>query len=194
MELWIGILILLAVIFVWFLRKFGSPQATAQTLLREYEAFERSGLPEDEGLFQMLAARGGWRALPGPFLLELTKRLVSKENLIAFVILAERYRLLESDLVRIASSAGSGREGVSLAVDKVAVVLIDLHNRLSERAVLGPEFVRVGGVLRRMPKWAVKIEGLFDRVETAMSYQSPQDSDLVFQLAHHIGQRQAEDA
>lgn len=194
MELWIGIFILLAVIFVWFLRKFGSPQATTQTLLREYEAFERSGLAEEERLFQMLATRGGWRSLPGPFLRELAKRLASKENFIAFVILAERYRLLESDLVRIASSAGSVCEGVSLAVDKVAVALIDLHNRLADRTVLGPEFVRVGGLPRRLPKWAVKFNRLFDLAETAISYQTPQDSELVLQLAHHIGQRRAEDA
>lgn len=194
MELWIGIFIFLAVIFVWFFRKFGSPEATARTLLREYEAFERSSLPEEERLFQMLAARGGWRLLPGLFLRELAKRLASKEDLIRFVILAERYRLLESDLVRIASSAGSVREGASLAVDKVAVMLIDLHNRLTERAVLGPGFATVGGVARPLPKWAAKINRLFDRAETTISYQTPQDAELAFHLAHRIGQHQAEDA
>ena len=194
MELSIGIFILLAVIVVWFLRKFGSPQATVQTLLSQYETFERAGLAEEERLFQMLATRGGWRSLPGLFLRELAKRLASKEDLVRFVILAERYRLLESDLVRIASSTGSVREGASLAVDKIAVMLIDLHNRLAESTVLGPGFAKVGGVARPLPKWAAKINRLFDRAETTISHQTPQDAELAFQLAHRIGQRQAEDA
>jgi len=118
MELWIGIFILLAVIFVWFLRKFGSPQATERTLLSEFEAFERSGLAEEERLFKLLATRGGWRSLPHPFLHELASRLENKENVIRFIAFSERHQLDRSIFAQLAKE-----QDVEMALFGVASLL-----------------------------------------------------------------------
>ena len=139
MELWIGIFILLAVIFVWFLRKFGSPQATAQTLLSEYEAFERSGLAEEERLFKLLATRGGWRSLPHPFLHELASRLENKENIIRFIALSERHQLDRSIFAQLAKE-----EDVEMALFGVASLLASFGNRLQDRGSFNEaEFVQL---------------------------------------------------
>lgn len=131
MELWIGIFVLLAVVFVWFLRKFGSPQATAQTLLREYEAFERSGLAEEERLFKLFATRSGWRSLPHPFLRELASRLGNKEDVIRFIALSERHQFDRSRFARLAQE-----EDAEMALLGVASLLASFGNRLQDRGRL----------------------------------------------------------
>ncbi len=139
MELWIGIFILLAVVVVWFLRKFGSTQATAQTLLSEYDAFERSGLPEEERLFKLLATRGGWRSLPHPFLHELASRLENKENVIRFIALSERHQLDRSIFAQLAK-----QQDVEMALFGVACLLASFGNRLQDRGSLNEaEFVQL---------------------------------------------------
>jgi hypothetical protein len=139
MEFWIGIFILLAVIFVWFLRKYGSPEATAQTLLKQYEAFERSGLPEEERLFKLLATRGGWRSLPHPFLRELALRLGNKENVVRFIALSERHQFDRSHFGRLAKE-----EDVEMSLFSVATWLASFGNRLQDQGRLSEtEFVQL---------------------------------------------------
>ena len=105
---------------VWFTWRFSRPEMTAKTLLQQYHEFERLGLSESERLLKLFATRGGWRALPGQFLRELTVRLGSKDDVISFIILTERYgfdreripRLiaggdLQSSMASIARSLGS---------------------------------------------------------------------------------------
>lgn len=142
MEFWIGIFIFLGVVFVWFLRKFGSPKATVRTLLKEYEASERSGLPEKERLFKLLATRGGWRSLPHPFLHELGSRLGNKENVIRFIALSERHQLDRLHFARLAKE-----EDIEMALLGVASLLASFGNRLQDQGRLDEaEFVQLLGL------------------------------------------------
>ncbi len=139
MELWIGIFILLVVIFVWFLRTFGSPKATANTLLKEYDAFERSGVSEQDRLFKLLATRGSWKDLPSPFLHELASRLGNKENVIQFVVLSERHQFDQLHYPRLAADDDPKNSMLGLAA-----LLSSLGNTLQNQGKLGDaEFVQL---------------------------------------------------
>ncbi len=77
---------------VWFIWKLSRPEITAKTLQQQYYEFRKSlGLSESECLLKLFTTRGGWRALPGEFLHDLTIHLRSKDNVISFIILTERY-------------------------------------------------------------------------------------------------------
>ena len=95
--------------------------------------------------------------------------------------------LLESDFGRIASAAGLNPEGIRRAVDQVVVTLKRLGDRLTQRATLGPGFAVVGGTARPLPKWGVKINWVFDRVEAVATHREPrQDGDSALHLARRI--------
>jgi len=128
----IGAIVLIAGLFIWFLRKFSSPEMTAQTLLKKYDVFERYGIPESERLFQLLATRGGWKTLPNAFLQDLTSRLDTKEDVIKFVVVSERYRI---DRTHFPSLAAKGEP--ELAMQNVAVLLASLGNKLERQGQLG---------------------------------------------------------
>lgn len=98
---------------------------TAKTLLQQYHDFERLGLSESERLLKLFATRGGWRALPGRFLRELTFRLGSKDDVISFIILTERYGF---DRERIPSLIARG--DLQSSMGSIAKSLGSLGNRL----------------------------------------------------------------
>ena len=79
------------VLGIWFIWKLSRPEMTAETLQQQYNEFESLGLSESDCLPKLFTTRGGWRALPGEFLRDLTIRLGSKDNVISFIILTERY-------------------------------------------------------------------------------------------------------
>jgi tetratricopeptide (TPR) repeat protein len=61
-------------------------------MLRQYHAFEKTGLSEQECLLRLLTARRGWKNLPHRFLGEIVSRLRSKEDVMRFVSVSEDYR------------------------------------------------------------------------------------------------------
>jgi len=70
-------------------RRATTPKARVTAMLRRYGAFARTGLPEAECLFRLMATRSGWKNLPHGFLRELVARLSSKEDVMRFISLAE---------------------------------------------------------------------------------------------------------
>ena len=56
-------------------RRATTPKARVTAMLRRYGAFARTGLPEAECLFRLMATRSGWKDLPHGFLRELVARL-----------------------------------------------------------------------------------------------------------------------
>jgi hypothetical protein len=70
-------------------RRMATPQARVTVMLRRYQSFARTGLPEKECLFRLAATRKGWRDLPHRFLREVVERLANKEDVLRFISLAE---------------------------------------------------------------------------------------------------------
>lgn len=147
----IGAIVIILGLFIWFVRKFGTPKATAQTLLGTYDAFEQSGLPEKDRLFKLLATRLGWMNLPHPFLRELTHRLGTKENVIGFVVLTERYGF-DQKLPRLAAE-----ENLEFAMRSIAIWLGSFGNKLQGEGQLGEaEFAQLLA-LRIQPNQSITI-------------------------------------
>jgi tetratricopeptide (TPR) repeat protein len=73
-------------------RRATTPKARVTAMLRQYHAFEKTGLSEQECLLRLLAARRGWKNLPHRFLGEIVSRLRSKEDVMRFVSVSEDYR------------------------------------------------------------------------------------------------------
>ncbi|HEY7554386.1 MAG TPA: tetratricopeptide repeat protein [Candidatus Binatia bacterium] len=70
-------------------RRATTPKARVAAMLRRYGAFARTGLPEAECLFRLMATRSGWSDLPHGFLREIIARLCTKEDVMRFISLTE---------------------------------------------------------------------------------------------------------
>ena len=123
-----GLLIALFAIYRLVSRRLTGAQTTVRALLRDYHAFERTGLPEQECLLRVLTHRSGWRNLPLVFLAEIVKRLKTKEVVFRFVSLAEGYRYDRKHLPAIA-----GKKDMEVAMREVARWLGDFGNRLQKK-------------------------------------------------------------
>jgi tetratricopeptide (TPR) repeat protein len=133
-----GLLIVLFALYRLVARKLATPRATVRMLLRRYHAFERRGLPEQDGLYRVLTGRRGWRNLPSAFIAEIVARLGSKESVFRFVALAEEHRFNRKQLPAIANNPN--RE---TAMREVALWLCDFGNRLQrENHLKEAEFVQ----------------------------------------------------
>jgi hypothetical protein len=86
--LFIGLLAAIT-IYRMLSRRATTPKARVTAMLRRYGAFARTGLPEAECLFRLMATRSGWKDLPHGFLRELVARLRSKEDVMRFISLSE---------------------------------------------------------------------------------------------------------
>lgn len=107
-------------------------------MLRRYDALTRSGLGEGEALLRLLMARRGWKDLPLGFLSELVARLISKENVLRFVSLAEDYRYTRDKLPAIARDFSPVR-----AMEEVACLLARFGYELQQQERLKEaEFVQ----------------------------------------------------
>lgn len=70
-------------------RRMATPKVRVAALLRRYRTFAAAGLSEAECLFRLMVTRSGWKNLPHGFLREIVARLISKEDVIRFISLAE---------------------------------------------------------------------------------------------------------
>lgn len=114
-------------------------------------------MPENERLFKMFHTRPGWRSLPTEFLRELVERLGTKEDVIKFVIFAERYGLLTSNFKAIADWAEADPK---FAVDQAAVTLTSLGNHLGGQGNFGEAEPVFKSALRINPEWPGALYGL----------------------------------
>ena len=108
-------------------RRAATPKARVAALLRQYRGFSRTGLPEAECLFRLMAARSVWKNLPHDYLRELVARLGSKEDVIRFISLAEDYGYVRQHFVRIAQK-GDLKESMA----EVACLLARLGYQLQQ--------------------------------------------------------------
>lgn len=133
-----GIFFFVLFLYRRVLPKFQGPEFIVRSLLRRYHLFERTGLPQDESLFRVLASRNGWRNLPSPFLVELIARLGTKENVFRFVSLAEGYQFNRKELPAIAKNPN-----LDEAMQAVVDWLGDFGSRLqNENRLKEAEFVQ----------------------------------------------------
>ena len=86
---WFVVLFAAMTIYRLLSRRAATPKAKVTAMLRRYGAFAKSGLTEAECLFRLMATRSGWKDLPYGFLRELVARLVTKEDVMRFISLAE---------------------------------------------------------------------------------------------------------
>jgi hypothetical protein len=86
-------------------RRMATPKARVAAMLRRYRAFTRTGLPEAECLFQLMATRSGWKVLPQRFLREIVRCLSTKEDVMRFISLAEDCRYVKEHFPAIAKKA-----------------------------------------------------------------------------------------
>jgi hypothetical protein len=134
----IGILVFAVILYQRVAPKFQGPKAIVRALLRRYHVFERTGLPELESLFRVLASRGGWRSLPQPFLVELIARLKTKESVFRFVSLAEGYGYHRKELPVLAR-----KPDVNDAMNDIGGWLSDFGIRMqNENRLKEAEFVQ----------------------------------------------------
>lgn len=103
-QIIIGVTALLAILILWFLRKFASADATRNAIRSKYKRLREEGLPESECLFRLLSTRRGWKRLPQAFLQELSRRLRNWERIADFIALSERELLDRGQFRRIAQN------------------------------------------------------------------------------------------
>ncbi|MGB7948294.1 MAG: tetratricopeptide repeat protein [Candidatus Binatia bacterium] len=89
---WIVVLFGAFTLYRLISRRVTTPKSRVTAMLRQYHAFERTGLSEQESLLRLLATRRGWKNLPHRFLAEIVSRLRSKEDVMRFVSVSEDYR------------------------------------------------------------------------------------------------------
>ncbi len=67
--------------------------ATAEhrALRRQYKKLAKAGMAEWERPYRLFTGREGWNVLPGAFLMELTSRLIERDKVIDFILLAEEF-------------------------------------------------------------------------------------------------------
>ncbi len=119
----------LALVVVWLLIRYGGGRRTsARTLRAAYRKATRKGVKEWERPYALFRAARNWRDLPEHFLWELTARLMDKDNVIEFILFAERHGLEQRQFPDLA------REDVEAAMKGVSGVLANLATTLKGRA------------------------------------------------------------
>jgi tetratricopeptide (TPR) repeat protein len=109
-------------------RRTTTPKARVAAMLRRCRALEKTGLAEQECLFQLLATRSDWKHLNDRFLAELVSRLQSKEDLMRFVSVSEDYGYHGDHYTRI-----GGNIDLDAAMAEVAGLFARLGFRLQEQ-------------------------------------------------------------
>jgi hypothetical protein len=109
-------------------RRTSTPKARVTTMLRRYRALEKTGLSEQQCLFQLLATRSDWKHLDHCFLAELVSRLQSKEDLMRFVSVSEDYGYHRDHYTRVA-----GNIDLNAAMAEVACLFARFGFRVQEQ-------------------------------------------------------------
>jgi len=135
------LLVFLAVMFAAYrlaTRRLAGPQTIVHDLLRHYHAFEGAGHSEQERLLRVLMQRRGWNKMPHPFLVEVVKRLRTKEDVFRFVSVVEGYQFDRKQLPAIAR-----KPDPEAALREVAEWLTDFGGRMQrENRFKEAEFVQ----------------------------------------------------
>jgi len=119
----------LALLVVWLLiRHGGGHRISARTLRSAYRKATRKGVKEWERPYALFRAARNWRELPDHFLWELTARLMDKDNVIEFILFAERHGLEQKQFPDLA------KNDVEAAMKGVSGVLANLATTLKGRA------------------------------------------------------------
>jgi hypothetical protein len=119
-----------AVAFVvfWLLIRRGGG-GTAAELRTAYKKIVKADVPEWQRPYMLLATRERWHDLRESFLMELASRLMDKDNIIEFIVLAERHGLHRERFRSLA------RDGDEAAMRGVSNALSDLGDDARGRAV-----------------------------------------------------------
>ena len=70
--------------------------AEHRALCRQYKKLAKAGVAEWERPYRLFTGREGWNVLPGGFLMELTSRLIERDKVIDFILLAEEFDQAQS--------------------------------------------------------------------------------------------------
>ena len=70
--------------------------AEHRALRRQYKKLAKAGVAEWERPYRLFTGREGWNVLPGGFLMELTSRLIERDKVIDFILLAEEFDQAQS--------------------------------------------------------------------------------------------------
>jgi tetratricopeptide (TPR) repeat protein len=113
--------IAVAVVVFWLLIRKGAGGTAAQ-LRAAYKKIVKADVPEWRRPYALLATRERWHRLPEDFLMELASRLMDKDNVIEFIVLAERHGLHRE---RLPGLAGYESEWAMRAVSNALAELAD---------------------------------------------------------------------
>jgi len=107
---------LVVFMLLWLIfRKRGSGAGKGRRALNAaYRKIERAEIKEWQRPYALLATREPWSDLPQYFLMELTSRLIDKDNVIEFILLAEKHKLERHQIPKIAQNdAGTALRALS---------------------------------------------------------------------------------
>ena len=105
-----------------------TPKARVSTLLRHYRALERTGLSEQDCLFQLLATSKDWKRLPHPFLAEIVSRFTIKEDAMRFVSVSEDFGYLRDHYPGLAA-----KTDLEVAMGEIACLFARFGFQLQEQ-------------------------------------------------------------
>ncbi len=125
---------LVVLVLLWLVfRKRGTGAAKGRGALNAaYRKIERAEIKQWQRPYALLATREPWSDLPQYFLMELASRLMDKDNVIEFILLAEKHKLEQHQIPRIAKNdAGTALRALS---EELAAFAGRLRPRQAEMA------------------------------------------------------------
>ena len=122
---WIVTVFVAIVVYRLLSRRFATPKARVNAMLRRYYALERTGLSEPECLLQLLSTRSEWKNFPHRFLAELVSRLRTKEDVMRFISVSEDYRYQRDPYPELAKHTD-----LEMAMTEIACLLSSFGFRL----------------------------------------------------------------
>lgn len=124
---------LVVFILLWLMfRKRGGGGKGRGALNAAYRKIERAEIKQWQRPYAMLATRAPWSELPQYFLMELASRLMDKDNVIEFILLAEKHKLERHKIPKIAQNdAGTALRSLS---EELAAFAARLRPRQAETA------------------------------------------------------------
>lgn len=105
-----------AFVLLWLMfgKRGGGPRQGRGALNAAYKKIERAEIKQWQRPYALLATREPWSDLPQYFLMELTSRLMDKDNVIEFILLAEKHKLERHQIPKIAQNdAGTALRSLS---------------------------------------------------------------------------------
>jgi hypothetical protein len=114
------------VVLLLLIRKSGG--GTAAELRKAYKKIAKADVPDWQRPYMLMATRERWHVLRDSFLMELASRLMDKDTVIEFVVLAERHGLHRGRFRELADT------GTETAMTGVSNALCDIAEGTGGRA------------------------------------------------------------